>query len=390
MSRSCTALEHTHQLEAHLTKVLIYTESWAVGGIEAYVMALLRNLSAEDIEFSLFTVYSQPGPFDEELRILGVARTSVFLERMPNQVARLMFGLRAFDKLIRRTRPDIVHINTMNGMGFAYSWVAQHRGVPIRIVHSHNMDVGKSMRNVKRIVGRMGCALFGHSATERLACSEEAGRYLFGNSKFEVVRNGIDTRRFAFSQVRRTVARESLRISPDALLFGNPSRLAPAKNPLFQLEVFADILKREPTALYLMLSEGEMAERVDAKAKELGVDKRLIRVSPRPDPEFWYCALDVLLFPSLFEGLGIVAIEAQCCGLPVLASDTVPSAAKITDLFEFLSVDSGAHVWGSRALSLARGFRNRSTYLSKVQNAGYDIAQTARRIGELYTKRSQC
>lgn len=365
-------------------RVLIYVESWGTGGIESYLMGLLRGLSGTGFDFLLFTVHDRPSVFDSELASLGVERRCVFPNSKPGQVTRLARGLREFDGLIRQVKPDVTHVNTMNGMGFAYAWVARLRGVPVRIVHSHNTDVGKRHRRLKRLVGKVGRALFCGSATTCLACSEEAGRYLFGDRDFRVVRNGIDTRRFAFSRERRRAVRKTLGIPDDALLLGNPSRLAPAKSPLFQLEIFAEVLKREPTAMYLLLSGGEMAEEVDAKIEDLRVGDSVVQVVPRPDPEAWYCALDALIFPSLYEGAPIIPIEAQCCGLPVLASDSIPLDAGITDLYEPLSLELDADVWAERALGLARADRDRMAYCDEVRRANYDVIQTAKIVGELY------
>lgn len=368
-------------------RVLLYAESWAVGGIEAYIMTLIRNLPSDYVELVVFTVHNQVSPFDNELRSKKITRYNIFDGYKPNQITRLTAGLNKFSKIIDKLKPDVVHINTMNGMGFTYSWIAKRKGVPTRIVHSHNSDVGEGHKILKRVAGALGRVLFGRTANIRLACSKVAGQYLFGNASFEIVRNGIDTNRFTFSQSKRVEVRNELGISNSTLLFGNPSRLSRAKNPLFQLEIFAEILKIQPDARYLMLSSGDMVEEVLQNINRLGIEKSIILVNSRSDPESWYSALDVLVFPSIFEGMPIVPVEAQCSGLPVVLSNTISSEVGITNLCSTLSLDVGPAVWSECAVQQAKRHVNRTSYSKVVREAGFDSMFTVERIKEIYQMR---
>ena len=365
-------------------KVLVYAEAWGFGGIESYLMGLFRSLSGSKCQFKLFTTWDWSNERDSELDQLGVNRVVLFDGYKPGQVTRLREGLHAFDKILRSSDWDVVHINTMNGTGFIYSLLAEKRGVPVRIIHSHNSDVGESAKQIKRVVHFLMRAFFSGHETVRLACAEKAGTYMFGRRDFKVVRNGIDTNHFSFDGKLREQTRIKLGVPPDALLFGNPSRLAPAKNPLFQLEVFSEILKRDSSAFYLMQNEGELESDVRAKAKELGLSKRLVMFDPAPDVVGLYCALDAMIFPSIFEGLSLATVEAQCTGLSVLASDGISEETRITDTIHFLPLRLSAAGWAEQAICVARSAYCRDGYAVQIRDAGYDICQCAEEVLGVY------
>lgn len=366
------------------TKVLVYSEAWGFGGIETYLMGLFRTLSFRDFSFTLLTTWDWNDSYDDELASLGVERFVVFKGHRPGQVRRLREGLSAFGRLLVERRFDAVHINTMNGMGFAYARLAASNGVPVRIVHSHNSDVGAGGRVVKRLVHLVARFALSGSETVRLACSEEAGRHLFGARRFTVARNGFDTAQFAFDPVARKACRDELGVPADVLLLGNPSRLAPAKNPLFQLDVFAEVLKIEPSAWYLMQGSGELERQVRQRADVLGVAGHVAWFEPRQDVASLYSAMDALLFPSLYEGQPLVPVEAQASGLPVLMSENVSRETVVTDLVRFERLDSPASQWGEEIVSMVREQRNRTRYAAEVHRAGYDVADTYEVLANYY------
>lgn len=367
-----------------MSRVLVYSEAWGFGGIESFLMGLFRQLVPRGVNFTLFTVWDWNYTYDDELASLGVERHVVFTGHRPGQIERLRAGIAAFGRLIEENHYDAVHVNTMNGMGFSYARVAREHGVPIRIVHSHNSDVGEGAKAAKRLVHHTARLALGGAATARLACSETAGHHLFGKKPFQVVHNGFDTSRFAFDESDRESCRRELGVAEDALLFGNPSRLSPAKNPIFQLEVFSEVLKREPNARYLMQGKGELEQETKVRADELGLGESIIWFDPRPDPEALYSAMDAMLFPSLFEGLSLVSVEAQTSGLHVLASENVPRETAVTDLTSFESLSLPAASWADELIVLARKQGDRASYAARVRAAGYDVADTSALVARYY------
>lgn len=367
-----------------MKRILVYSEAWGFGGIEAFLMGVFRQLSQKGFLFTLFTVWDWNTSYDTELDSLGIERIVLFKGYRPGQIKRLREGIAAFSRLLEKTRFDVVHVNTMNGMGLSYVRVAKACDVPIRIAHSHNSDVGEGAKSIKRIVHRGARFAFAGEATVRLSCSTEAGRHLFGKKPFIVVHNGFDTSRFSFDTNKRETCRREFGIPEGTLLFGNPSRLAPAKNPLFQLKVFSEVLKCDSSARYLMQGAGELEQEVKELACELGVTNSIVWFDPRPDPECLYSAMDAMLFPSYFEGLSLASIEAQASGLPVLLSSDVSRDTAVTNLVKFESLDAPASTWAKELIGLARKHRKRFGYAAQVRAAGYDASDTAKIVAKVY------
>lgn len=369
-----------------MSKILVYVEAWGYGGIESYLMDVFRVLSNSNYNchFKLFSTWDSNQSYDNELNDLGIEREVVFSGYKPNQIVRLCDGLRKFNDILKNQHWDIVHINTMNGTGYLYAYLAKKNDVPVRIVHSHNSDVGENAKALKRIAHLLMRVFFGGNETIRLACSKEAGFHLFGKRQFHILQNGIDTLRFKYNSNDRTKIRKKLNIPNDTLLLGNPSRLSFAKNPIFQLKVFSEILRVDPTAKYVMRTEGELAQEVQDSVNELGLCKNIIFIKPMSNIEALYSAMDVMLFPSLFEGLSLMAVEAQCSGLPILSSNKVSSETAITDLMVFESLNQSPEVWAGRVLDLSRSRSNRSVYSSLVANAGYDRNQSTKLLYHYY------
>ena len=358
-------------------KVLVYSEAWGKGGIESFVCGEISALQSNGYQFDVFTTWCWEGLATYVTDAYGVVQYAVYDGYRPNLTKRIIRGAKAFGELLATKHYDAVHINTMNGSGFVYSWVAKRHGVPTRIVHSHNSDVGAGAKAAKRVISRALTSLFGNTATVRLACSEDAGRYLFGDRPFQIVNNGIDTERFRYKAESREVIRLELGIPEGTTLLGNIGRIAPAKNPLFQLDVFAEYLKLDPDARYLMLGGGELLDEVRAHAKGLGIERGLIIHEPVVDTAPWYCALDAFLMPSLYEGLGIVRIEAQCSGLSVLISDGQPREGDLTGLSTRLSLDASPGEWAAKLYEMTHfEVHDRGAYANAIREAGYGREQT--------------
>ena len=351
-------------------------------------MELFRRLQGKGVSFSLYSCWDWNDSFDDELAKLGIDRYTVFSGYKPGQLKRLCDGSKGFAELVNSMNPDAVYINTMNGMGFLYSEVAMKHCVPMRVVHSHNSAFGSGQAAAKAVMHTFGKTVLSGSATACLACSSDAGRYLFGSRPFEVVNNGIDTERFRFDAASRAEIRDSFDIPQNAFLFGNIGRIAEAKNPLFQIRVFAEILKREPNSYYLMVGEGDLRPQVESLVDELAVRERVIMPGYLPDPAPVYSALDCFLMPSLFEGLAIVRIEAQCSGCAIVCSEALPLEAHVTDAEALVPLSVGESAWADKAVEMVRKPTNRDVYPALVRGAGFDADDCATIVRKYFLDRA--
>lgn len=364
--------------------VLVYTECWGRGGIESYLMNVFRLLKTQGFDFTLFSTWDCNMAFDSELRDLGIERKAVFSGVCPSQIKRIAAGTAAFDSILRLHSFDCVYINTMNGLGFLYSQLAKRNNVPVRVVHSHNSQLGPGNGFSKQLGHMIGRFCFGASATRRLACSNEAGSHLFGKNDFEVVNNGIDIDKFSFSMSARNALRDKLAIPADSIVFGSIGRIAPAKDPLRQLRIFREILSMEPKAFYLMVGEGELRNEAENFARMLHIDTKVCFTGYVRDTSPFYSALDVFLMPSLFEGLPLACVEAQCSGCPVVGSDTLPPEAQITELLVSVDHSASDRIWAKASLNSEFDPANRVAFASRIACAGFSLKELGKRLNEVF------
>ena len=175
-----------------------------------------------------------------------------------------------------------------------------------------------------------------------------AGKELFGEHiPFYIVTNGIDVQRFVYDEKKRKECRTALGVEEYVQLIGHVGRFDKQKNQQYLINVFEVIHQKHPNKKLLLVGDGEKIDMIRTAVKEKGLEKEVLFAGQHRDVSPYYCAMDVFVFPSLFEGLGIVAIEAQTAGLPVFASDTIPREAKITDTMTFVSLKSTYEEWAS-------------------------------------------
>lgn len=373
-------------------RIAVYVENWGVGGIETHTIALCNALIQRGCVIVVFAVQQSSSVLEGSLSDMGVRLLCAIKDESASLIERSTEGPHLWKKFLIEHPMDAVYIQTMNGMGLRYAHIAEKCHVPVRIVHSHNSDVGAGHHAIKIMIHKLTRIYYGNCATRRLACSKASGDHLFTKRNFTVVNNGIDTKRFSYNSELRVKIRNQLDIPPDSFFVGNTSRLAPAKNPLFQLEVFHALLQLHPNSYYLMMmGEGEIERSVESQAAKLGITSRLIRLEPRYDIESIYSAMDAFLFPSRFEGLGIVAIEAMCSGLPVIASKGLPDELLISNQIMSVDLEEPADVWAALLVEAGCSLYSdeddrRSKRLARaeyVASAGFDSSKTARLLADL-------
>lgn len=366
-------------------RILYYSEGWGLGGIESYIMLTAASLDRGEFDFDVFCTHDWDSSHDAAIEAAGGRRFVVFEGRKPSLPVRLVASARAFRSLLASTRYDIVHINTMNGMGFIYARIAQKAGVPVRIVHSHNADFGAGSRGIKSIAHRLGKVLWSRSATARLACSQDAGVYLHDSAQFTVIRNCIDTVRFQYDECLRRQTRHALGVGEETLVFGAVGRMDQQKNPVFQVEILSSLLAHSVDAMLVLAGSGPEEGRTRQRAAELGVSDRVFFVGATTRAENFYNALDLFSMPSTFEGFGITVLEAMACGLPCLVSSNVPEYD--FDSARIVREDIGnAVVWAERIREIHTKWADtdRSEGAGEIERIGYGIDAAFEQVAGFY------
>lgn len=286
---------------------------------------------------------------------------------------------------LTKTRYDAVHIHSGSTTVLAYAAYAAHLcHVPNIIVHSHctNIDSLKY-----RLTKKYASLYFHRYPTQFCACSYEAGKAKFPpeilRNKLQVINNGIDLDRFAFQPDVRAEYRRKLGIEDPTILVGHVGRFSEQKNHRYDLEVLRELksLALNMKFKLLWIGGGELETELRQLVKEMDLDDSVIFQGVVSNVNDYLQAMDVFILPSLFEGLGIVGVEAQAAGLPVLASDAVPKALGLTESVRFLPLDS-AEQWARQILDKCHERKPENTKALAAQ--GYSIRDTAAAVRALY------
>ena len=305
-------------------KILYYSEGWGYGGIERFIMNTVSQLDPREFSFDIFCTHDWADAYDEDITRLGGTRKVVFKGHKPGFATRLRASTRAWEEMIEDGGYDVVHVNTMNGVGLVYAHIARQHGVPVRIVHAHNSGFGAGGRAIKQVAHTLGKSRYGDDPTIRFAVSSEAGSYLFDGRPFSVLPNTVDEDRFAFDSEAREGMRAAYGIPSESLVFGSCGRIAEAKNPLFQIDVLSRVVKDRPDAFLLLIGDGPLSADAKAHARELGIEDRLVMPGSTNEVERALSAFDVMTMPSEFEGLPMALLESLANGLPCVVSRAVP------------------------------------------------------------------
>ncbi|OCA88291.1 hypothetical protein A8F94_10865 [Bacillus sp. FJAT-27225] len=363
-------------------RVLHFVSIMNQAGQETLLMNVYRKLDREKVQFDFLCTVHEKGDFDDEIYALGGKIYYLPTGNYNSGVLRYVSEfLRIYKFLKSHGRYRIFHIHTYHALnGFISSLAAKLSGIRKVILHSHNSNAPHP--ELHKFI-----RLFLNFLTiDRFACSQLAGRWMFGNRKkdgknIKIINNGIDTKKFVFNSTAREQTRTNLGLN-DKLVIGHIGRFNYQKNHEFLIDIFNEIYIKNKDAVLLLVGRGELEDQMKDKVSKLGLNSSVFFTGIRSDIPNLLNAMDVFLFPSLFEGLGIVLIEAQTSGLKCLASDKVPMEAKVTDHLEIKSLNDSPESWADMVLKISRYKRESS--LEQVIDAGYDIEYTANSLQSFY------
>ena len=356
--------------------VLLFMSKLDMGGIETLFLNVIPRLSNQ---YNFFITYYGDG--DNELGD-KFEECGCHLHRMTEHRYRhpIRF-IRETQGYIKDNDIDVVHVNVGYSTFFGLA-AARFSNVPIRIAHSHNGAYGirgNPLNCLFSILCKIACHYW---ATERVNISRTSARALFFKRDSSVlIPNGIDLSRFAFDSQARKSIREQLGIADDDLMILHIGRFARQKNHEFLVQVFAEYHQINPHSYLVLLGDGELQEIIRSQVHDLGLDDAVMFMGLQTEPERYYSAADCFLFPSLYEGLGIVLVEAEANGLQCLVSDTVDLEVKLVEYAEFISLNAGPAQWAQH-IPLRPGLR--FEVQDDLRLKQYDINMTVALFRQLY------
>lgn len=275
---------------------------------------------------------------------------------------------------------DVIHIHSPN-VALPHLVFSKLFGIKVRVLHSHNTRHADVL--YKKIRNYFLSIFNNVLVNARLACSNIAGEFLFGKNNFTVIKNGIDISIFKFDIKKRSIVRSALNLG-GSKVYGHIGGFLPQKNHSFLLKIFSEIIKKEPASKMLLIGDGFLREKIEKEAANLGIAKDVFFLGRRDDVADLIQAMDVFLFPSVFEGLGFVAIEAQASGLTCFVSDQIPEEARVTNLINYLPLTKSAIDWSNLIISHTLHLPHRAEYDLSVKNSGYDVRDCVRNLQNFY------
>jgi glycosyltransferase involved in cell wall biosynthesis len=317
--------------------------------------------------------------FDDEILELGG-----HLYHLPKfRLWRFFSFIKAWDDfLTQHDDYDVVHIHYFTLAGLILP-IAKKHGIKIRIAHSH---ITKKSSKFKTILFSILRKKLVKNSTMLLACSEEAGINMFKTKNFIVFNNAIDSDSFCFNQKVREDVRKEFHYSDDDIVIGNVGSFrSEQKNHRFIVDLFAKLVKKDNRFKLLLVGEGDLRPIIEKKVRDLSITDSVIFTGVRSDVPRLFQGMDIFFFPSLFEGLGIVAIEAQTAGVPTVLSTEIPKEAYISDLVKAVNLNDNDQKWIDAIIYSSKREISRLSYKDVAYKNNFDVKKNISVLEAIYS-----
>jgi glycosyltransferase involved in cell wall biosynthesis len=350
------------------------------GGAETFIMNVYRNIDRKRVQFDFIIHTEEKCDYTDEIINMGGRIYSIPKYKGTNHY-QYINRWREFYNAHKEYK--IVH-GHMRSTASIYLKIAKNFGI-ISIAHSHSTSSGTGIAAIAKNLLQIPLK---YRADFLFACSYDAGKWLFHNkvnsNNFFVVKNGIDVMKYVFDDKIRKKIRAEFEIDNDIFVIGHVGRFSCSKNHEFLVKIFFEYEKLDNKCKLLLVGKGPEIDSTREIVNKLKLTDKVIFAGVRDNVNEILQAMDFFVFPSKFEGLGIVAIEAQATGLYCLVSDKVPNEVKVTSNVEFMALENGSKEWAYHIFKNKDYKRINST--DSIIEAGYDIEKTSDFLLDTYLK----
>lgn len=363
---------------SEILRIGIVLGKWYGGGVESVLMNYYHHIDRSKIQFDFICDSDSTNIPYEEIESLG----GKVILCPPYQ--KIFKYIKELKKIFKENEYHIVHSN-INALSVFPLYAAKKAGVPIRIAHSHSTSNKQEWK--KDLLKNLLRPFSKKYATHYFACTEHAGRWLFGNKTFDdgkvlVVNNGIDVNSYSFNEKVRNEKRKELNIKDNEIVIGHIGRFMKQKNHDFLIDIFMKLYEENNNYRLMLIGQGPLQDEIRKKVKKLGIDEAVMFLGQKTDANKYYQAMDLFLFPSLYEGLGMVFVEAQSSALPSIASTEVPVIAKVSDRAYFIGLDQPIKIWTDKIKKVIN--QERKVDIKRIKDSGYDIVTEAKKLEKQY------
>lgn len=361
-------------------RILQIVFCWGSGGVERLITNYVQNIPEVVIDVLVLQACDTQSIFNDVIRNAGGEIYNI--KQSHKSLIRLFDRMREIKEFCDNHKYDIVHVNGGTCIDICYAIAAQKSKYKPKVIMQAHAD---NVEPPKVVIKKASHFLFKFITKNKpdgfLACSKKSFEWMFGKYNEDknkmVLLNGIELDRYQFNEEVRNQIRKEYNLE-DKFVLGTVGRIVPQKNPYFILDIIATVSAQRKDIVLLWAGEGPMFEEVKKKAVDMGISKLIIFLGARKRIWNYYQAMDLFILPSVYEGLGIVNIEAQCTGLKCLVSDVVPEEAAVTDLIEYLPLNN-KNVWVDRILQ-GKAVNARKSHVQDAYNYGYSQKESAKRL----------
>jgi len=347
-----------------------------LGGIETFLMNYYRNINKNDIQFDFINMYDNIC-FQEEIIELGAHVYNIAnVKKNPVEYCVELY------KLVKKNKYRIVHIHMLSAANAVPIIICKLLNVKSIIVHSHNSNISKGF--IKKVLNKLNKKIVLSFANEFAACSKKAGEWFFGyNVKFRIIKNAINIEKFKYNEQSRLKTRMKYGID-DKFVIGHVGRFVEQKNHEFLIDIFYNLLKEKRNSILILIGNGPLKSNIEKKIQEYCIqDKVIFMEVSNDDISMLYQAMDVFVLPSKFEGLPMVGVEAQACGLPCIFSDEITKEIKILSETIFLKIGKENMKNWVRNIIRINDIKSKDTS-SHIIDFGFDIRTESKKLEQFY------
>lgn len=363
-------------------RILVIGLTERMGGVETFIYNTTRFSDKSKYKYDFLVHGTDHTVFQKEITDFYNDGEEHFFF-VPSIKKHPVASLRALSRFYENnaSKYDYIHLETgaTSEIMYVYPFIKKYN---LKVItHSHNGN------GYAPIVNAIFRPLVNKASLKELSCSDEATNWLFGKKRQKsviTVNNGIDVDRFTFSAQARKKIRNKYHISDDTLVIGHIGRFSEQKNHKFILKVFKQILNQRSDAVLMLVGTGELKDDIKKQISSLNLKQKVILCGLQARTEDFYSAFDIFLMPSLYEGLPIVGVEAQCEGLPCFFSDKISKQISITSNAHIISLEKSADYWSKLILKTKLDINTRKKYSDQITDAGYSIISTVHHLEKIY------
>ena len=341
------------------------------------MMSVFRNVDKTKNHIDFLCFSKENVAYEDE-----IARGGSTLYFLPERKKGLLY-YQSLDAFFKKHQYDVVHWCSGSCTSIAPLYYAWKYRIPIRIAHSHSSGCVGTHNLLLHYLLR---PVMNRLVTERLACSDKAGKWFFKSMPYKVVKNSISTKVYSYNVTERKEKRKELGISSETKVIGHVGRFDSNKNHAFILDVFQCYINLHSDAVLMLIGVGATKTIIEEEVKSFHLEDRVLFLGERADVPNLLQAMDLFIMPSFFEGLPFVLVEAQAAGLPCLVSDTVDAGVKITPHLNFMSLSQPAETWAKAIEDILDKYLrgNNGKY---IIDASYAIENTVKELETIYSQK---